>query len=49
MKTKVVSVEKSSFKSVGVGEEKRFETKELIGLELMYNNFLIHQSAIKIS
>lgn len=46
---KTEEFEKNIFNGAGVGEEKRFQSQELIGLELMYDNFLIHQSIIKIS
>ena len=46
---KIETLEKNTFNGVGVGIEKRFETKEFVGLELMFNDLLIHQSVIKIN
>jgi len=44
---KTETIEKNTFDGIGVGTEKRFDKTNLIGLELFYNNLLIHQSVIK--
>lgn len=46
---KTEGFEKNVFKGAGAGEEKRFQSKDLIGLELVYDNYLIHQSIIKVN